>query len=60
VICWRPTCEKHELHLNWPDYDNERNYFECLGEGVMMLKTCAWSFVFDFKQQKCVEIDNRV
>lgn len=60
VICWRPTCEKHELERFWPDYDNERRYFECLGEGVLMLKRCAWNFVFDFKQQKCVEVDNRV
>ena len=60
TICWRPTCEKDELHLKWPDYDNERNYFECLSEGVMILKPCAWSFVFDLKQQKCIEVDNRV
>lgn len=60
VICWRPTCEKYELHLKWPDYDNERSYFECLSEGVLTLKPCRWSFVFDFKEQKCVEMDNQV
>jgi Chitin binding Peritrophin-A domain len=61
VICWRPTCEQNEIHLKWPDYDNERNYFQCLSEGVLTLKPCGWSEgVFDFKEQKCVEVDNQV
>lgn len=60
LICWRPTCEASELHLEWPDYDNERNYFKCLSEGVLTLKPCQWGFVFDFKDQTCVEQDNRV
>lgn len=60
IVCWRPNCEKYELDKKWPDYDNERNYFECLAEGVLTLKPCKWNFVFDFEMQKCVEVDNRV
>lgn len=54
VICWRPTCEANELHLMWPDYDSSTNYFQCLSEGVLILKSCNDDLTFDFSQQICV------
>lgn len=55
LICWRPTCERFEMHYKWPDFDSKRNYFKCLSEGVLTLKTCVDDLVFDFHAQKCIE-----
>lgn len=54
LICWRPTCEGNELHLKWPDYDSPVNYFQCLSEGVLILKGCGDGLKFDFSTQTCV------
>lgn len=54
IICWRPTCERHELHLKWPDYDAPEKYFQCLKEGVLILKSCGVNLEFDFHAQSCV------
>lgn len=54
VICWRPNCDRHELHLTWPDVDEPRNYFKCLREGEFVLKRCRRNFVFYFDLQRCV------
>lgn len=55
LICWRPTCERYEMHYDWPDFDSKRNYFKCLREGVLTLKTCDDDLVFDFYAQKCID-----
>jgi Chitin binding Peritrophin-A domain len=55
LICWRPTCERFEMHYKWPDFDSKRNYFKCLSEGVLTLKTCKDDLLFDFHAQKCIE-----
>ncbi|CRL05787.1 CLUMA_CG018815, isoform A [Clunio marinus] len=54
IICWRPTCERNEETLKWSDYDEPRNFFQCLSEGVFILKSCPKDFIFDFQTQKCV------
>lgn len=56
LVCWRPTCEGNELHLKWPDYDYSRNYFECIRQGVLILKSCRMHLVFDFKSQNCIPV----
>lgn len=55
IVFWRLNCDRHELHLTWPDVDEPRNYFECLREGEFVLKSCRSNFVFNFSLQRCVE-----
>lgn len=55
LICWRPTCERHEMDRKWPDFDAPEKYFQCLKEGVMILKSCGSNSEFDFRAQRCVK-----
>jgi Chitin binding Peritrophin-A domain len=51
---FRPCQNENSLQTLWPDFENNRRFFQCMAVNVFGIHDCPANLLFSFELQVCV------